>query len=74
VAHSILVIAYPVLRDRAPYRDLGATYFERRDQRAARQRQRYHVRRLQQLGYTVTLSPAPPPATAAPPAPPPPPH
>jgi transposase len=74
VAHRILVIAYHVLRDREPYGDLGAAYFERLDQRAARQRQRYHVPRLQQLGYTVTLSPAPTLATAAPPAPPTPPH
>lgn len=65
VAHSILVIAYHVLHDRQPYGDLGADHFERLDQRAALQRQRYHVRRLQQLGYTVTLRPSSTPSTPA---------
>ncbi len=57
VAHSVLVIAYHVLRDQQPYRELGADYFEQRD---AARLERYHVRRLEQLGYLVTLrTPAP---------------
>jgi transposase len=57
VAHSILVIAYYVLRHQQPYRELGADYFEQRD---AARLERYHVRRLEQLGYVVTLaSPTP---------------
>ncbi len=55
VAHSILVIAYHVLRDRQPYSDLGADYFDKLD---AKRIERHHVRRLEQLGYTVTLAPA----------------
>jgi transposase len=54
VAHSLFVIAYCVLRDQQPYNELGATYFEQRD---AERTQRHHVQRLQQLGYSVTLTP-----------------
>ncbi len=55
VAHSVLVIAYCLLRDHKPYTDLGADYLEQRD---AIRVERHHVQRLQQLGYTVTLTPA----------------
>src|SRR5262249_60026 len=58
VAHSVLVVAYHILRHQQPYRDLGADYFEQRD---AARLGRYHVRRLEQLGYVVTLA-APTPA------------
>ena len=56
VAHSVLVILYHVLREGKPYNDLGPDYFEKLE---ATQIERYHVRRLEQLGYTVTLTPAP---------------
>lgn len=55
VAHSVLVIIYHVLRDKQPYRDLGEDYFDRLDTERV---QRYHIHRLEQLGYTVTLLPA----------------
>src|SRR5204862_5839112 len=57
VAHSILVIAYHVLHDRQPYRDLGADSFarrDRRDRRAAARRERHALRHRQRRGYTVT--------------------
>jgi transposase len=54
VAHSLLVIVYCVLRDHQPYRELGFEYFDQRD---AARLERHHVQRLQQLGYTVTLTP-----------------
>jgi transposase len=54
VGHSILVIAYHVLRDGAPYRDLGPLYFEERDRAA---HVRAAVRRLERLGHKVTLEP-----------------
>ena len=50
----MLVIAYCVLRDKRPYDELGAEYFEQRD---AERTQRHHVQRLKQLGYDVTLTP-----------------
>ena len=56
VAHSILVIAYHLLRDSgAVYHDLGVRYFEERDRRATERRA---IARLEALGYKVTLEPA----------------
>lgn len=55
VAHSVLVILYHVLQKKRAYSDLGANYFEKLE---ATQIERYHVRRLEQLGYTVTLAPS----------------
>jgi transposase len=54
VAHSVLVCIYYVLRDKRPYTDLGADYF---DHLEAARLERYHVQRLEQLGFTVTLTP-----------------
>jgi transposase len=51
VAHSILIIAFYVLRDGVQYRDLGPDYFDRVN--IAKQR-RYHLRRLAELGYDIT--------------------
>ncbi len=45
---------YHMLRDRRPSADLGPNYFDQLD---ATRLQRHHVRRLEQLGYTVTLEP-----------------
>jgi transposase len=52
--HKVLVSIYHVLRTKKPYADLGPDYF---DQLEAARIERHHVRRLEQLGYTVTLSP-----------------
>jgi transposase len=54
VGHSILVIAYHLLTRREPYHDLGVTYF---DQHARQAVERRLVRRLEALGYTVSLQP-----------------
>jgi transposase len=54
VMHSLMVIIYHVLRERQPYQDLGPDYFDRLD---AARIERHHVHRLEQLGYTVTLTP-----------------
>jgi hypothetical protein len=51
VAHSILVIAFHLLRDGRAYQDLGSDYFDRVN--VARQ-QRYHLRRLADLGCDVS--------------------
>jgi len=54
VAHSLLVIIYHVLRDKQPYSDLGADYFDSLDkERLTRQ----SIRRLEALGYAVSLTP-----------------
>jgi transposase len=54
VSHSVLVILYHVLREKKPYQDLGGDYFAKLD--TSRQ-ERHHLRQLEQLGYTVTLTP-----------------
>ncbi|MCZ7572832.1 MAG: IS110 family transposase [Ardenticatenaceae bacterium] len=54
VGHSILVSVYYILTRRESYQDLGANYFDERDRRAVERRL---VRRLEQLGNTVTLAP-----------------
>jgi transposase len=56
VAHRVLVILYHMLREHKPYTDLGEDFFQQLD--AARLQHQY-VRRLEQLGYAVTLLPAP---------------
>ena len=55
VAHSILVIAYHMLRDGTEYRDLGGDYFDKRNKEKL---QRNLVRRLEGLGLQVMLEPA----------------
>jgi hypothetical protein len=54
VAHKVLVIIYHILRTKKPYAELGSDYF---DQLEAARLERHDVRRLEQLGYTVTLAP-----------------
>jgi transposase len=54
VAHSILVAVYHILKNGKPYADLGVDYFDKLN---ATRIERHHVRRLEQLGYTVTLTP-----------------
>lgn len=55
VAHSMLVIAYHMLKRGTVYTDLGGDYFERRNEQ---QIQRQLVNRLERLGYNVTVEPA----------------
>lgn len=55
VAHSILVIAYSMLKRGTVYTDLGGDYFEQRNEQ---QIQRQLVNRLERLGYKVTVEPA----------------
>jgi transposase len=55
VAHTIITIVYCMLRDGTHYQDLGPTYFDQRDRQAVVRRS---IRRLERLGYTVTLEAA----------------
>jgi transposase len=55
VAASMLTAVYYLLRDAVPYRDLGAAYFDRRDQAKLANRLR---RRLESLGFSVQMQPA----------------
>lgn len=54
VGHSILVIVYHVLKYHVEFHDLGADYFDRLNPERL---QRYLVKRLQHLGFAVTLTP-----------------
>jgi transposase len=54
LAYKVLVVIYHILRTKKPYTDLGADYFDQRDRKRI---ELHHVHRLEQLGYTVTLSP-----------------
>jgi transposase len=56
VAHSMLVMAYDMIQRREPYRDAGADFFDRLQPKDTARRL---VKRLESLGYHVTLqSPA----------------
>jgi transposase len=65
VAHSILIVVYHLLaKPEAVFTELGADYFTKRN---PEREQKRAVRKLETLGFTVTLAPAP--AGAAAPAP-----
>jgi transposase len=55
VAHTILVLAYTMLKTDRVYQELGAAYLEQINKD---QLQRYYLKRLQRLGLTVTVDPA----------------
>ena len=54
VAHSLLTVICHVLKNKTPYSDLGADYFDKLN---ANRLIRYHRKRLQDLGFEVTLNP-----------------
>ncbi len=54
VGHSLLRTIYYILRDKTPYVDLGPDHFDKLDTARI---ERHHIHRLEQLGYTVSLSP-----------------
>lgn len=56
VAHSILVIAYHLIKRQEPYCELGGDYFDQRRPEATAKRL---VKRLQQLGYEVVIQSQP---------------
>jgi len=55
VAHSILVAAYEMIRRAVDYRDLGVGYLDRLSEVTVKKRL---VRRLEGLGYRVSIEPA----------------
>jgi transposase len=54
LAHRILVIIYHLLKEDQPYRELGPGHA---DEQAAESSKRWAIRRLEQLGFAVTLIP-----------------
>ena len=57
IAHTLLKIAYQVLKSGQPYQDLGADFYTQRESPA--QRQAYLLRQLEKLnpGCTITIRP-----------------
>ena len=66
VAHTLLCIAWAVMRYDAGYIDAGTDYYERRDQRSHEHLVRYHQNALARLGLQVTVTA---PGDGAPPSP-----
>jgi transposase len=58
IAHTLLKIAYQVLKSGKPYEDLGADFYTQRE--SPEQRRAYLLRQLEKLspGCTITLTPA----------------
>jgi transposase len=54
LAHRILIIIYHLLKERQSYRELGPGHA---DEQAAESSKRWAIRRLEQLGFAVTLTP-----------------
>jgi transposase len=54
VAHSLLIVIYHMLEEGTRYCDLGPQFLDRLQ---ATHLVRFHVRRLQQLGFQVALTP-----------------
>jgi transposase len=59
VAHTMLIIAYTMLKTGRNYHELAGNYLERINKD---QLHRYFVKRLQRLGLKVAVQPAPQPA------------
>ncbi len=55
VAHSLLIVIYHMLQDGTIYQDLGANHFDHLNREAVARRS---VRRLEKLGYKVTIQEA----------------
>lgn len=55
VAAAILTAVHGILRDHAPYRDLGAEHFNRHDRQRTASRL---ARRIRSLGYEIEMRPA----------------
>jgi transposase len=56
VAHAILTIIYSIIRNHSLYQDIGENYFDQLNRESVIRRT---VRRLENLGYTVTLVASP---------------
>lgn len=61
VAHRILIAIYHMLTEREPFKDLGVTYLDERNKPRVINRAK---RRIEQLGYRVTIEPIPVVSTA----------
>lgn len=67
VGHTLLCVAWAVMKHGQDYAEAGADYYQQRDQRNHEHLARHHQQALARLGYQVTLTPPddghPPPVT-----------
>jgi transposase len=72
VAHTLLCIAWAVMKHDSDYAEAGADYYDQRDRRNHEHLVRHHQQALARLGYQVTLLPpgdgSPPPGAPQQPA------
>jgi transposase len=72
IAHTLLCIAWAVMKHDSDYTEAGADYYDHRDRRNHEHLVRHHEQALARLGYQVTLVPPgdgrPPPGPGTPPA------
>jgi len=54
--HTILVMAYHMIKRRVPYHELGADYFEKRNSELTAKRL---IKRLEKLGYQISIDQQP---------------
>jgi transposase len=57
VAHTLLCVAWAVMKDDSDYAEAGADYYDLRDQRNHEHLVRHHQQALARLGYQVALIP-----------------
>ena len=55
VGHKILIMCYHILKNKVPYKELGESYL---DERKKNRITKSYIKRLNSLGYTVTLKEA----------------
>jgi len=63
VAHKLIVIAYEMLKNRVPYRELGGDYFDQKNPQRVGKRL---IGRLERMGYTFPVPPVAPVVAVAP--------
>jgi transposase len=72
VAHTLLCIAWAVMKHDSDYAEAGSDYYDQRDQRNHEHLVRHHQQALTRLGYQITLTPpgdgSPPPSSPQQPA------
>jgi hypothetical protein len=56
IAHTILIMAYHIIKERCPYRELGANYFDRLNEQRLIKRLKS---RIETLGYNVDMKKLP---------------
>ena len=56
VAHSLLIAIYYIIRDRAPFKDLGEDYYNRFNTES---KINMYIKKLENLGVSVSITPVP---------------